>query len=117
MLPRSTHVLLDRLQAAGYDDLRPAHFALFKFPGPHGIRPPELAEHVGLPKQALNPLLNELEDLGYLHPHAAAEDGRHRLLELTDRGLALAGEIKHVLEGMEQQITGRIGQRRFDQTR
>lgn len=36
-----------RLVAAGFDELRPAHFALVKFPGPHGVRPTELAAHVG----------------------------------------------------------------------
>lgn len=39
---------------------------LFRFPGPQGMRPTELAGHVGLSKQALNHLLNELESLGYL---------------------------------------------------
>ena len=113
-----THrVLLDRLRAAGYGDLRVAHFALFRFPGPQGLRPTELAVHVGLSKQALNPLLNELEELGYLERRASEEDRRQRVLKLTPRGLSLAAKIKHILEGMEQEIASRIGQRRFDQTR
>jgi DNA-binding MarR family transcriptional regulator len=113
----SHRVLLERLRAAGYGDMRFAHIALFKFPGPHGVRPTDLAEHVGLSKQALNPLLNELEELGYLKRQAGSGDRRHRVLELTPRGLAFAAEMKSVLEGMEEDIVLRIGSRRFDQTR
>lgn len=40
--------LYARLAEAGYGDIRPAHFALLKFPGPHGARPTELAARVGL---------------------------------------------------------------------
>ena len=75
--------LFDRLQAAGFDDLRWAHFALFGFPGLHGLRPTELAERVGMSKQGLNALLNELDDFGYLVRRPASGDGRHRVLELT----------------------------------
>lgn len=114
----ATHrVLLERLRAAGHGDLRVAHFALFKFPGPQGLRPTELAVHVGLSKQALNPLLNELDDLGYLERRASEEDRRQRVLTLTPRGLSLAAEIKRILEGIEKEIASHIGQRRFDQTR
>ena len=44
---RAHALLFARLHAAGYDDLRPAHFALFQFPGPHGVRPVELAARLG----------------------------------------------------------------------
>ena len=66
--------LFDRLQAAGFDDLRWAHFALFGFPGLHGLRPTELAERVGMSKQGLNALLNELDDFGYLTRRVAGPE-------------------------------------------
>ena len=96
--------LFDRLQAVGFDDLRWAHFALFGFPGLHGLRPTELAERVGMSKQGLNALLNELDDFGYLTRRAATGDGRHRLLELTPKGLEFAAAMKRILDEIETEI-------------
>lgn len=114
----ATHrALFEGLQASGFDDIRPAHFALFGFPGPHGARPTELAERAGLSKQALNPLLNELEDLGYLTRQPGAEDKRHRVLCLTARGVAFADRTKVILEEIERTFASRLGERRFTQAR
>lgn len=103
-----------RLEQAGFGDLRPAHFALMKFPGPHGVRPTELAAHVGLRKQALNPLLRELETLGYLHRTADGDDGRGRVLHLTERGFALARIMRETLDDVETGMRERLGTVGFD---
>ena len=63
--------------------MRASHLELFRFPGPEGMHPTELADRVGLSKQALNHLLNELESLGYLTRETTGTDGRHRVVPLT----------------------------------
>lgn len=98
-----------RLIAAGFDELRPAHFALLKFPGPHGARPTELAGRVGLRKQALNPLLNDLEAWGYLHRAGDDRDGRGRILRLTERGFALVRVLRETLDEIESGLRDRVG--------
>ncbi|MFC5994415.1 MarR family winged helix-turn-helix transcriptional regulator [Pseudonocardia hispaniensis] len=98
-----------RLIAAGFDELRPAHFALLKFPGPHGVRPTELAGRVGLRKQALNPLLNDLEAWGYLRRSDDDRDGRGRVLWLTERGFALVRVLRETLEEIESGVRDRFG--------
>lgn len=109
----SRRVLFARLRAAGYDDIRDVHHALFKYPGPHGMRPTELADHVGLSKQALNPLLNDLEAAGYLTRQATERDGRHRVLLLTERGEALLADAKAILEEIDTELAAEIGPRRY----
>ena len=110
---RAHTLLFARLRAAGYDDLRPAHFALFRFPGPHGVRPVELAARLGTTKQALTPLLNDLERLGYLERRPAPDDGRGRVLWLTARGLAFVGAIKEIVTGIEAEWSALLGADRF----
>lgn len=110
---RAHALLFARLRAAGYDDLRPAHFALFQFPGPHGARPVELAAQLGTTKQALTPLLNDLERLGYLERRPAPDDGRGRVLWLTARGLAFVGAIKEIVTGIEAEWSALLGADRF----
>lgn len=110
---RSHALLFERLRAAGYDDLRPAHFALFKFPGPHGVRPVELAARLGTTKQALTPLLNDLERFGYLERRPAPDDGRGRVLWLTERGLSYVGATKDILTEIEAEWSQHLGADRF----
>jgi len=111
----ATHrVLLDRLHAAGFDDVRSSHFELFRFPGPEGMHPTELADRVGLSKQALNHLLNELESLGYLTRETTGTDGRHRVVRLTSRGLAFAAAAKTAVLAIEDELTMVLGERRMN---
>lgn len=108
------HVLLmQRLAEDGFGDLRPAHLAVFQFPGPHGVRPVDLAARTGMTKQALTPLLNDLERLGYLERRRAEDDGRGRVLWLTNRGLAFVAAIKQITMGIEQEWSERLGPERF----
>ena len=109
--------LYTRLLDAGFDDIRLTHFALFGFPGLHGLRPTELAERKGMSKQNLNALLNELDDLGYLRRVPAPGDRRHRVLELTERGLAFAAAMKRILINIEAEVAAHVGTHHFDQTR
>jgi len=110
---RAHALLFERLRVAGYDDLRPAHFALFQFPGPQGVRPIELAARLGMTKQALTPLLKDLDRFGYLERRPAPSDGRGRVLWLTERGLALVGSMKDILTGIEAEWSQQLGADRF----
>ncbi|MDT7741360.1 MAG: hypothetical protein QOE59_438 [Actinomycetota bacterium] len=103
-----------RLAAAGFDDLRPAHYALLKYPGPHGARPTELAERLGLRKQALNPLLNDLQAWGYLVRTDDDSDRRGRVVWLTPRGLALVRLLRETLEDIEGRLRERVGSSAVD---
>jgi DNA-binding MarR family transcriptional regulator len=108
------HAVYVRLARAGHDELRPAHFALLQFPGPHGTRPTDLAARVGLSKQALNPLLNDLEQWGYLRRTSDNEDRRNRVVTLTPRGMALVEVMRETLEEIEERLTDRLGTTGFD---
>src|SRR6516162_7212171 len=72
--------------AAGYGDLNAAHVGLWRSPGLDGLRPSQLADHVGITKQSVNDLLGHLEGHGYLVRVADSADGRARVIRLTSRG-------------------------------
>lgn len=101
------------LRAGGFGDLRQSHYDLFRFPGPHGRTPTEIASHVDLSKQALNPLLNELEAMGYLKRVMNPSDARSRTVILTRRGLRLVAAIKDALDELEQAASSEIGSERY----
>jgi DNA-binding MarR family transcriptional regulator len=78
----------DRVVAAGFDDLRPAHGFAFARISYGGATTAELAEHLGVTKQAAAQLVDELVRKGYVERTPHPTDARARLLRLTERGWA-----------------------------
>ena len=90
MLSQHTYrEMLGQVGAAGFDDIRLAHWPVLQWPGPEGERPSVIAERAGTSKQAVNHVLRDLERLGYVELRARPRDSRARLVELTERGHAL----------------------------
>jgi DNA-binding MarR family transcriptional regulator len=77
-----------RVVAAGFDDLRPTHGFAFARISHGGATTAELAEHLGVTKQAAAQLVDELVRKGYVERTPHPTDARARLLRLTDRGWA-----------------------------
>jgi len=101
--------------AAGYDDLNAAHVGLWRYPGLEGVRPSQLADHVGITKQSVNDLLGHLEGHGYLVRVADSADGRARVIRLTSRGQRLQETIYAEAGAAQQRIADVLGPRRFAQ--
>ncbi|MBC3842386.1 winged helix-turn-helix transcriptional regulator [Streptacidiphilus sp. 4-A2] len=74
--------------ARGFDDIRPAHGYAFARLAPDGATVGELAEHLGVTKQAASQLVEELVRKGYVERHPHPADARARLVVLTERGWA-----------------------------
>ncbi len=109
--------MLDGLHLRGFTDLVPAHLNVLQYPGPDGLRPSELAEHVRMSKQALNYLLGQMEDLGYLTREADSEDQRSRRVQLTARGHAAMHSIREIVAEVETEWETQLGSDSFAQLR
>jgi DNA-binding MarR family transcriptional regulator len=109
--------MLEQLHEHGFDDFDRAYFAVFRYPGPQGARPTDVAAQVGISKQALNYLLRELERLGYLKREPHPDDLRSKRIVLTERGIAAVGVIRDAVAEMEAAWERRLGPKRFAQLR
>jgi DNA-binding MarR family transcriptional regulator len=77
------------LHDAGFGDIRPAHANVFPFVGPDGITVSGLAELAGVRKQTMAQAVEQLERMGYVERRPNPDDGRSRLVFLTERGAAV----------------------------
>jgi DNA-binding MarR family transcriptional regulator len=109
--------ILSELHEAGFTDLVPAHMAVLRWPGPQGRRPSDLAKQTGMSKQALNYLLRQLEELGYLERRDNPEDQRSKRIELTKRGRAAAENIRATVAQIEREWKREIGAEQLEQLR
>lgn len=74
--------------ARGFTDVRPAHGYAFVRISHGGATVVDVAEHLGVTKQAASQLVEQLVRRGYVRREPDPRDARARLLVLTDRGWA-----------------------------
>lgn len=109
--------ILAGLHEAGFDDVIPAHFNVLQYPGPENRRPSELAAETRMSKQAINYLLAQLEEFGYLTREDDPEDQRSKRIHLTERGHAAAQTVRKIVREVEADWEKQLGKKRFGQLR
>ncbi|QLY34929.1 MarR family transcriptional regulator [Nocardia huaxiensis] len=83
-----TDAIHEGVVAAGFGDIRPTHGFAFVRMAPNGATVVEIAEHLGVTKQAASQLVDELVKKGYAERNSHPHDARARLITLTERGWA-----------------------------
>lgn len=102
-----------RLDARGYDDLRPVHGLVFQALRGPGATSGELAEVLGVTKQAAGQIVDDLEHKGYVRRTAHPAGGRRKLVVLTDKAhehLEVAGRT---MRSLEAELARRMGREDF----
>jgi DNA-binding MarR family transcriptional regulator len=124
LAPRSTFELLfraarlvneravARVQASG-GALRQAHTTLFPHITEHGVRLTVLAAKLDVTKQAIGPLVDELEHAGVIERVDDPEDRRAKLIRWTARGRRALRHGLDVLAQLERECAAKVGERRM----
>ncbi|WP_028596604.1 MarR family winged helix-turn-helix transcriptional regulator [Paenibacillus assamensis] len=106
--------LHQQLHELGFEHIRPAHGFLFKRIVPDGATGIEIAEYLGITKQAVSKMVDHLEENGYVERTNHPTDMRGKLIVLTERGkLAIQAKEKIVAE-IEKCWAERIGVERMN---
>lgn len=101
--------MLAALHDHGFDDLVPAHLVIMRYPGPQGRRPSEIAAGSGHSKQAVNYLLGQLEQLGYLERRDDPADRRSKRVHFTPRGLKAGILMRETVAQVEREWAEQLG--------
>jgi DNA-binding MarR family transcriptional regulator len=101
---------LARVAEKGGGAARPAHTALFPHvPLDGGIRLTELASKVGITKQAVGQLVDELEAMGLFERVPDETDARAKLVRFTARGRRELHRGLAVLAEVEEELAVAVG--------
>lgn len=109
--------MLAALHAKGFTDLIPAHLIVLRWPGPDGLRPVEIAAQSGMSKQALNYLLGQLEEGGYLERVDDPEDRRSKRVRVTKRGYDAGRTMRAAVATIEKEFAQAYGEAELDEMR
>jgi DNA-binding MarR family transcriptional regulator len=109
--------IADELAEAGFDDIRPAHTAVFQHMRAEGSRLSELAQGAQITKQSMGYLVDYLEGRGYLERKADPSDRRASLIFLTERGWNQVRAALAIIAGIEKDWARCLGNREMEQLR
>ena len=105
------------LAEAGFDDLRPAHTAVFQHIAADGSRLTDLAERAQITKQSMGYLVDYLEQHGYVERRPDPSDRRATLICLTQRGWQQVQTALAIIATLEHEWTTRLGEDRMRELR
>jgi len=105
------------LAAAGFDDLRPAHTAVFQHIEADGSRLTDLAARAQITKQSMGYLVDYLEQHGYLERRSDPSDRRATLISLTERGWEQVRASLAIIDALEAEWTSQLGDVRMEELR
>ena len=97
------------LVAAGFKDVRPRDLAVLQWPGPDGMRAIDVAANAAMSKQAVKPLIDHLEERGYLKRVPDPDDHRAQRIHTTRRGQQLMAAASAIITEIDQDIERQLG--------
>ena len=107
----------DLVAGEDWRGLRASHFRMMSAVPARGITITELADRVGMTKQAIGQFVTTLVDSGHLVTEEDPQDRRLRIVRRTRRGDEVTQELAHMLDGLEQRWAERVGAKRYGQFR
>lgn len=107
------HALSRAADGPGGPRIRPAHTALFPHIDFDGIRLTDLAAKLGVTKQAVGQLVNDLVDLKMVERVTDPADSRAKLIRFSRQGHAALLHGLGVLGEMQESLSNAVGARRM----
>jgi DNA-binding MarR family transcriptional regulator len=104
--------LAKRVDAAGFTDIRPGHGCVFGTIDPHGSRLTDLAERARMTKQSVGEATSDLEKRGYVERVPDPNDGRAKIIRLTERGREAQAIGRGLIDELEREWAERHGEDR-----
>ncbi|MDQ3576044.1 MAG: MarR family transcriptional regulator [Actinomycetota bacterium] len=113
-----TEAVHNGLAAAGFADIRPAHgYAFSLIAVREGATGVEIAAHLGMTKQSVKVMIDQLEAAGYVTRERIERDRRARVVQLTDRAWACIEVGTRLWAAAEADLEALLGTAALETTR
>jgi DNA-binding MarR family transcriptional regulator len=101
-----------RVAATEYSDIRITHGCVFGNIDPDGSRLTDLAERAFMTKQSVGEVTSDLEQRGYVERAPDPNDGRAKIIRLTERGREAQAVGLGLIDDIERDWGERFGEER-----
>lgn len=106
-------MLLNDLQAKGYNELKVSHGHILSLIDSHGVAIDHLVKANNISKQSVSAIAKDLIKLGYVNRKQSETDARQFLLLLTEKGEQLIADAVKTIEEFEKQYQKLLGKAQF----
>lgn len=106
-------IVSERLAELGYEGLRTAHGTIGQHIADGGSRVTELAQLAQVSKPSVVYLVNDLERMGYVERVPDPDDGRAKLVRMTERGAAAQRAGTEIMREIEGDWSALLGEGEF----
>jgi len=97
------------LAEGGHPDITPAHSGVFRNISPNGSRVSDMASDAGITKQSMGYLVETLKRMGYVRLADDPEDGRAKLVFLTESGEEVVQRLQAMSMDLQERIRAEMG--------
>jgi DNA-binding MarR family transcriptional regulator len=102
------------LEQTKYGDIRPTHGCVFRFVRANeGMRLTDIAALAGMTKQTIGEIIDELGEKGYVERVPDPQDGRAKLIQLTEKGIEAQRTGRKLFAKVEARWAKRYGEKRI----
>lgn len=98
-----------KLAEMGFADIRAAHSSVFRHILPDGSRVTDMAEAAEITKQSMAYLVDYLHEHGYVEFCPDPDDGRAKLVRLTERGNEFQQSAARLSTQLEADLAAHMG--------
>lgn len=109
--------LQNTIRAKGWPEISRAQSMIFVNIGEGVTRSSEIANRLGVTRQAVHQTINELVLMGLVELKPDPKDKRAKKVELTEKGLVLAQDALVALDACEKVLAARLGEENVKQMR
>lgn len=97
----------------GFEDVRPTHGFIFQKLSQSSATGKQLAEHMGVTKQAMSITIDYLEEHGYVHRQPHPTDQRGKIIVLSERAWACIHATEAIFTNIENRWYDVLGEERI----
>lgn len=109
--------LQENLASRGWPPVSRTESQILVLIGEGIVRPTEIARALGLSRQAINQAAKPLIERGLVSLDTDPDDGRCKILRVSDEGQPLFANATGIMKGMERELQDRLGKRRVESLR
>lgn len=108
-----TNELVRRLHDLGHESVQQSHIGVLANIDTEGTRIAGLADRLGVTRQAVSQMVNELEKRGWVERSPDPDDGRAVLVRHTERGRTMLLDALEQMDDIERGYAAIIGEKRM----
>ncbi len=109
--------MVEDVRRRGHPEFKGSHSLVFAWLPESGARTADMAARAGITRQSMGEVVRDLVDLGIVEMTPDPDDGRAKLVKLTDYGRTITREGRQHIVELERRLAEEFGEEEYAMVR